>query len=89
VSHIFINKLKRNKYRNEFVQIADIAQAVVAVLKTTDSIGRIYELGGPKIYTMDELYDLVQYVLRINKLPTIELSNKTLMYSLSLSFTHI
>jgi uncharacterized protein YbjT (DUF2867 family) len=66
------------------VQVGDIAQAVVTALKTTDSIGKIYELGGPKIYTMDELYDLVQHVLRIKNLSTIELSNRTLMYSFSL-----
>jgi NADH dehydrogenase (ubiquinone) 1 alpha subcomplex subunit 9 len=58
---------------------ADVARAVIETLITTDAIGKTYEVGGPKIYTMDEIYDLVQILLRFDPLKTVTLSDKTMI----------
>ncbi len=41
------------------VYVADVAAAVAAILKEPASAGRVYELGGPTIYSMRELEELV------------------------------
>jgi uncharacterized protein YbjT (DUF2867 family) len=41
------------------VYVGDVADAVVACLEDPATAGRIYELGGPKIYTFREVLDLV------------------------------
>jgi hypothetical protein len=70
-----------------YSQISDVTKAVIQVLLTTDSLSKTYEIGGPTIYTMDALYDLIQQALKIDHLYTIELSNQTMMY-FSHSFAH-
>jgi NADH dehydrogenase len=41
------------------VYVGDVADAVVACLEDSATAGRIYELGGPKIYTFRELIELL------------------------------
>ena len=44
------------------VYVEDVAEAVARILTDPGTVGRIYELGGPKVYT---LRDLVSFTLRI------------------------
>lgn len=37
------------------VHVADVADAVMAALERDDTAGRVYELGGPRVWTMREL----------------------------------
>ena len=41
------------------VYVGDVADAVVRCLEDPTTAGRVYELGGPKIYTMRELFELL------------------------------
>jgi NADH dehydrogenase len=41
------------------VHVADVADAVMAALEREDTAGRIYELGGPRVWTMRELMAFV------------------------------
>lgn len=45
------------------VWVEDVAQAFVNSLENTDTYGKIYELGGPRIYTLRELIEFVIFVL--------------------------
>lgn len=38
---------------------ADVSLAVLNALKMDETIGQTYELGGPHVYTMDEIYELM------------------------------
>lgn len=41
------------------VYVVDVASAIVAALKDDGtSMGKVYELGGPDVYTMNELVNL-------------------------------
>lgn len=44
------------------VYVGDVAQAIVAALERDDAKGRIYELGGPGVYTFAEL---MRYMLNV------------------------
>jgi uncharacterized protein YbjT (DUF2867 family) len=44
------------------VYVEDVAEAVARILTDPGSVGRIYELGGPEVYT---LRDLVRFTLRV------------------------
>ena len=44
------------------VYVGDVAQAVVAALEREDCLGKVYELGGPQIYTFAEL---MRYMLKV------------------------
>ncbi|XP_071720189.1 NADH dehydrogenase [ubiquinone] 1 alpha subcomplex subunit 9, mitochondrial-like [Rutidosis leptorrhynchoides] len=47
------------------VYVADVASAVVAALKDDgSSMGKLYELGGPDIYTLHELAEIMYEVIR-------------------------
>ena len=37
----------------------DVADAVMAVLAREDAAGATYELGGPRVYTFNEIYDII------------------------------
>jgi uncharacterized protein YbjT (DUF2867 family) len=50
------------KTRFQPVYVGDVAQAVVAALERDDAPGKIYELGGPRIYTFAEL---MRYMLQV------------------------
>jgi NADH dehydrogenase len=41
------------------VYVADVARAVLAVIQTPSSAGKIYELGGPRIYSFREILEYV------------------------------
>ena len=41
------------------VYVGDVADAVVRCLEDPTTAGRVYELGGPKVYTMRELFELL------------------------------
>ncbi|MEL7481576.1 MAG: complex I NDUFA9 subunit family protein, partial [Pseudomonadota bacterium] len=41
------------------VYAGDVADAIVAAVTRDDVAGKIYELGGPRTYTFNELYDLI------------------------------
>jgi uncharacterized protein YbjT (DUF2867 family) len=45
------------------VWVEDVAQAFVNSLENTDTYGKIYELGGPRIYTLRELIEFVIFVM--------------------------
>ncbi|XP_021893786.1 NADH dehydrogenase [ubiquinone] 1 alpha subcomplex subunit 9, mitochondrial [Carica papaya] len=55
------------------VYVVDVAAAIVSALKDDGSMGKIYELGGPEIYTMHELaelmYDMIREWPRYVKIP--------------------
>lgn len=42
------------------VYVGDVADAVMAALATVESKGRIYELGGPRVYSFRDLMELVK-----------------------------
>jgi uncharacterized protein YbjT (DUF2867 family) len=44
------------------VYVGDVAQAVVAALERDDCPGKVYELGGPQVYTFAEL---MRYMLKV------------------------
>lgn len=47
------------------VYVVDVASAIIAALKDDGtSMGKVYELGGPEIYTMHELAELMYDVIR-------------------------
>ena len=46
------------------VYVGDVADAVMAALTLPDAAGRIYELGGPRIYTFRELMELMLREMR-------------------------
>ncbi|KAL3604609.1 hypothetical protein D5086_005468 [Populus alba] len=47
------------------VYVVDVAAAIIAALKDDgSSMGKVYELGGPEIFTMQELADLMHDVIR-------------------------
>jgi len=46
------------------VYVGDVADAVMKCLEDSASAGRLYELGGPKIYTFRELLDLLLSEIR-------------------------
>lgn len=46
------------------VYVEDVAEAIVRALANTESSGRVYELGGPRIYTYRELFEALGRYLR-------------------------
>jgi uncharacterized protein YbjT (DUF2867 family) len=45
------------RYRHQPVWVGDVARAFAAALERPETIGRRYELGGPQVFTFDELLD--------------------------------
>ena len=41
------------------IYVGDVADAIVAALKSEETNGKIYELGGPRVYTSKELMELL------------------------------
>ena len=56
----FLPLIGGGKTKFQPVHVQDVADSVVAALVRTDTAGRTYELGGPKIYTFRQLLDFVQ-----------------------------
>jgi NADH dehydrogenase len=53
----------RTRFQPVFV--GDVARAVIAALSGRATEGKIYELGGPQVFTFREIYDLIgKYTLR-------------------------
>lgn len=53
---IFDHMLLSCLFRIQPVYVVDVASAIVAALKDDGtSMGKVYQLGGPEIYTMHEL----------------------------------
>lgn len=50
------------------VYVGDVAEAIARVAKTPDLGGRIYELGGPRRYSLKEIMELVMRVSRRRRL---------------------
>ena len=46
------------------VYVGDVADAVLRCLEDPATAGRTYELGGPKIYTLRELFELLLHEIR-------------------------
>jgi uncharacterized protein YbjT (DUF2867 family) len=46
------------------VYVGDVADAVIRCLEDPATAGRTYELGGPKIYTLRELFELLLHEIR-------------------------
>ncbi|CAA2999501.1 NADH dehydrogenase [ubiquinone] 1 alpha subcomplex subunit 9, mitochondrial [Olea europaea subsp. europaea] len=52
------------------VYVVDVASAIVTALKDdVTSMGKVYELGGPDIFTVHELYDVIRKWPRYVKIP--------------------
>ena len=60
--HVPVLPLAGGDARLQPVFVGDVADAFVAALSDTASFGHIYELGGPRVYT---LRDLVRYVAEL------------------------
>lgn len=50
------------KTRFQPVYVGDVADAIVTSLDTQESVGETYELGGPNIYTFEEI---LEYILKV------------------------
>ncbi|ACJ00560.1 complex I NDUFA9 subunit family protein [Rhodospirillum centenum] len=55
----FLPLIGGGKTRFQPVYVGDVCDAVMQALATPDSMGRTYELGGPRVYTFKELMQLV------------------------------
>lgn len=70
---VFTNNLLNGQgARLQPVYVGDVADAVMAALQSDSVQGKVFELGGPRIYTMQEIMDLVcattqrpRWILRI------------------------
>ena len=50
------------------VFVEDVAEAVASILTDPRTVGRIYELAGPGVYTLRELVSMTLYLLRKRRL---------------------
>jgi uncharacterized protein YbjT (DUF2867 family) len=50
------------------VYVGDVAAAAAAALDRADAVGRLYELGGPRVATMKELFELMLAEIRRKRL---------------------
>jgi NADH dehydrogenase (ubiquinone) 1 alpha subcomplex subunit 9 len=50
--------------RYQPIMAESVAEAVVAAVTNPETVGQTYELGGPKVYTMEELIDIMLVVTR-------------------------
>jgi NADH dehydrogenase len=55
------------KARLQPVYVGDLARAVHAALCDTDSIGQTYEIGGPKVYTLQQLVCYVRDLIGLRR----------------------
>jgi len=49
------------------IYVDNVAEAIINALAIPAARGKTYELGGPKVYTMKELAEWLQHVLRYEK----------------------
>ncbi len=50
------------------VYVDDVADSVCQALENTDSLGKVYELGGPQVYSFKELLQLMLKEMRVKRL---------------------
>lgn len=50
------------------VYVEDIVEAMIMAAKQPETQGRIYELGGPKIYSFKELFELMLKIIQLKRL---------------------
>lgn len=63
------------------IMVSDVANCVLSALKMPETAGQIFELGGPHVYTLKEIHDVMVNVLRR---PTYYVKmNKDLMLAIS------
>lgn len=55
----FLPAIGGGKTKLQPVYAGDVAEAIAAAASRDDVAGRTYELGGPRVYTFSELYDLI------------------------------
>ena len=55
----FLPAIGGGKTKLQPVYAGDVAEAIAAAASRDDVAGRTYELGGPRVYTFNELYDLI------------------------------
>lgn len=55
--------LAKPEARFQPIWVEDVAEALVNSLANVDTCGKIYELGGPRVYTLRELVEFVIFVL--------------------------
>jgi NADH dehydrogenase len=60
----FLPLIGGGETRFQPVYVGDVADAAIACLDDPTTMGRTYELGGPKIYTMRELFELLLAEIR-------------------------
>lgn len=55
----FLPAIGGGETRVQPVYAGDVADAIVAAVTREDAAGQIYELGGPRTYTFNEIYDFI------------------------------
>ncbi len=58
----FLPAIGGGKTKLQPVYAGDVAEAITAAITNADARGKTYELGGPRIYTFNEIYDTVMRV---------------------------
>lgn len=78
----FLPAIGGGKTRVQPVYAGDVADAIAAAVMRPDALGKTYELGGPRSYTFNEVYDVMLDVIdrRRFKLPLPFLLAKPLGY---------
>jgi uncharacterized protein YbjT (DUF2867 family) len=71
--------LAKPNARFQPIWVEDVAKAFVASLENTDTYGKVYELGGPRIYTLKQMIQFVAFVLGKKRL-VIGLNDKLSYY---------
>lgn len=66
------------------VAVENVAEGFVKALEVQASIGKIYEVGGPEIYTFRELLQVIGRVLGKKRVPTITIPLSLVMFQASL-----
>ncbi|MBN9343390.1 MAG: hypothetical protein BGO76_05475 [Caedibacter sp. 38-128] len=56
------------KIRLQPAYVEDVVEAMMTAAKQPESQGKIYELGGPKIYSFKELFEFMLKIIHLNRL---------------------
>ena len=67
----FLPAIGGGKTRFQPIYAGDMADCIAAAVEQGDSAGKTYDLGGPRVYTMNEIYDFISQTIdrRAMKLP--------------------
>jgi Predicted nucleoside-diphosphate-sugar epimerases len=55
-----------NKF--QCVYVKDIADGLIRILEDRETVGKIYEFGGPEVMTLKEIYQLILKTLKIKRI---------------------